>query len=242
MTPVWKADLKPSHKFVLLAYADSANNDGTESWPGWDALQKMTGYSRSQIGRITKDLIATGVLVQTKRGCKGQRAEYTVVLNHPLIEGAQDAPLSTGSNSDTPRVQTVDDRVQTTALRVHGGGPLPSSTPVLFSLPKTPTPRTLMKNALVEAMGWDPKELTKRQWDKVEVAAKELCDINADPANVWFRAQVYPLNIGGTMTPNSIATNWADLKTPREPTSRRELKRVVTRAKSRAAIAALDVE
>ncbi len=101
---------------------------------------------------------------------------------------------------------------------------------------------TAMKNALVLAMGWEIVEIPKAQWGRIEAAAKMLTDIDADPTDVWFRAQVYPLNIGGTMTPNSIATNWADLKTPREPTSRRELKRVVTRAKSRAAIAALDVE
>lgn len=101
--------------------------------------------------------------------------------------------------------------------------------------------RTAMKDALVAAMDWHPKELTKRQWDKVEVAAKELCDIGADPDDVWFRAQVYRVNFAGaTMTPIAIATNWADLKTPREPIPARQVKRAAARAQSRAAIAALE--
>ncbi len=240
MKPVWDADLKPAYKFVLLAYADSAKRDGTESWPGWGSLQKMTGYSRSQIGRITKDLIEIGILVQTKRGRKGQRAEYTIVLDHPLVEGAQDASLSSGSKAEDVRVQSEADRVQSEADRVHGDGPLPSSTPVLFSHPKAPTYRTLMKNALVAAMGWNTAEITKRQWDRVEVAAKELCSINADPDDVDFRARVYRVNMAGaTMTPNAIAVNWADLATPREPLPARQVKRAAANAKTKAAIAAL---
>ena len=43
MGKVWDADLPPNLKLVLLAYADAAEHDGTEIWPGHERLASMTG-------------------------------------------------------------------------------------------------------------------------------------------------------------------------------------------------------
>ena len=236
MAPVWKANLKPNHKFVLLAYADSANEDGTESWPSWDALVEMTGYSRSTIAGVTKELIDLGVLVQTKRGRKGQRAEYTVVLDHPLITGSDNGTLFSGSNPTDDRVQEPDDRVQNTAHRVQPTGPLPSSSSVLSSRPVTPAPdyQTRMKDAIVAAMGWNPSDVTASQWGRVEKAGKELRDISADPDDVARRAAIYVVNMptGATLTPTALAGNWADCDQPRVPLSKQDVARAAERQRT----------
>lgn len=89
MAQVWDSDLAPNHKLVLLAYADAADDDGTHAFPGEPRLASMTGYSPSQVRRVTRELIEAGVLVRVKRGYRGQRAEFAVTL-----KGAQSARLS----------------------------------------------------------------------------------------------------------------------------------------------------
>lgn len=78
MAEVWDADLDPHLKFVLLAYADHANDDGTSVFPGEDRMVHKTGYSVASVRRITRELIEAGVLDRTKPGHRGQRAEYRV--------------------------------------------------------------------------------------------------------------------------------------------------------------------
>lgn len=92
MAQVWDADLPPNHKLVLLAYADAADDDGTHAFPGEERLSQMTGYSVSQVRRVTRELIDTGKLVRVKRGHRGQRAEFAI------LEGAQSATHSRGES------------------------------------------------------------------------------------------------------------------------------------------------
>ena len=74
MGRVWDADLPPNLKIVLLAYADAAEHDGTEIWPGWERIAAMTGYSRTTVARLTTELLELGVLVKTGSGYRGHRA------------------------------------------------------------------------------------------------------------------------------------------------------------------------
>mgnify|MGYP002626830334 CR=1 FL=1 len=78
---VWDTALPPNQRLVLLAYADAAEHDGTRSFPGEERLSDMTGYSRSQVQRITTELVKLGVLVRVKPGFRGQRAEFAVDLD-----------------------------------------------------------------------------------------------------------------------------------------------------------------
>lgn len=94
MAQVWDAELPPNHKLVLLAYADAANDDGTHSYPGEERVAQMTGYSVSQVRRVTRELIESGRLIRVKRGYRGQRAEYSI----PNLKGAQSATHSGGES------------------------------------------------------------------------------------------------------------------------------------------------
>ena len=238
MGRVWDANLEPNLKIVLLAYADAAEHDGTEIWPGWERLTRMTSYSRRSVTRITAELLDLGVLVQVSKGHTGRRASYQIDLSHPVMRVGQDGPQSDLESGPSETKSGTNRAKSGTPM-----APLPSSTPVLHSHPisEAATPRTVMKDSLVEAMGWNPKELTPRQWDKVEVAAKQLCDIDADPTEVQRRASVYRVNFrGATMTPIAIATNWADLAEPRIPVSQRELEDAAANMRQKEAFAELE--
>ena len=78
MAQVWDSDLAPNHRLVLLAYADAAEHDGTKAFPGEERLAAMTGYSTPTVRRVTAELLKLGVLVQVKKGHRGQRAEYQI--------------------------------------------------------------------------------------------------------------------------------------------------------------------
>ena len=85
--------------------------------------------------------------------------------------------------------------------------------------------------ALVAAMGWDHNEITEPTWGRLHRAAKDLEAVEANPADVARRAQVYRVNFrSATMTPNAIAANWADLAEPRQPVSTADVEKAARKA------------
>lgn len=111
MGQVWDTDLDPNQKLMLLAYADAAEHDGTDIWPGAEEVERMTSYSRSQVQRLTTKLKAVGVLVQVSRGQKGRRAEFYIDLDHPTFSATQDATLNGPKNTTSEPSQAIPDDV-----------------------------------------------------------------------------------------------------------------------------------
>ena len=60
MAQVWELDLPPTDKLVLLAIADHASDDGTDSWPSMDTLARKASVSTRQVRRITRRLEEAG--------------------------------------------------------------------------------------------------------------------------------------------------------------------------------------
>ena len=259
MGRVWDADLKPNLKLVLLAYADAAEHDGTEIWPGWDRIARMTNYSRPSVARLTADLLTIGVLIQIEPGHSGQRASYRIDLDHPIMRVSQDDTQP----PDPERVSNQTERVSNQDESVSPVIPLPSSTSVLSSRPLSEAETAAQKVgrlshsqvglpfktgieiaamsehdklvwALVAAMGWDHNEITEPTWGRLHRAAKDLEAVEANPADVARRAQVYRVNFrSATMTPNAIAANWADLAEPRQPVSTADVEKAARRSAQR---------
>jgi hypothetical protein len=98
MGRVWDADLAPNHKLVLLAYADAAEHDGTQAYPGWERMVEMTGYSRSQVERITNELIGLGVLERVRAGRRGRRAEFAVLVSQSASQSDADSVAPGGDS------------------------------------------------------------------------------------------------------------------------------------------------
>jgi hypothetical protein len=62
---VWDSGLPQNEKFVMLAYADTADHDGESVMPSNDLIVWMTGYSLASVKRIKKSLIVKGYLIPT---------------------------------------------------------------------------------------------------------------------------------------------------------------------------------
>lgn len=86
MAGVFAADIKPSSsKFVLLALADCADDDGI-AWPSTIELASKTSLDRKTVIRALDDLESAGLLIDTgnRRGRTAQVKEFRITL-----EGSQ---------------------------------------------------------------------------------------------------------------------------------------------------------
>ena len=100
---VWELDFSSVTKFerpekyVLLAYADHADQNGGGIWPSIDLIAKKTGYSERMVQMITRDLEIAGYLVRDGTGQRGtNRYRIPVVRSDG---GAKIAPRPIGKMS-----------------------------------------------------------------------------------------------------------------------------------------------
>ena len=67
---------RPSHKYVLAAYADHADHNGKSIYPAVHTIAKKTGLDDRTVQRLTNDLEAIGLLVEDGQGPKGTNKWY----------------------------------------------------------------------------------------------------------------------------------------------------------------------
>ena len=65
------ADFLPTHKFVLIAYADHADHNSRNIYPAVATIAKKTGFSERTIQRTTHDLEEMGLLIEDGTGPRG---------------------------------------------------------------------------------------------------------------------------------------------------------------------------
>lgn len=120
-------DLEPAAKLILMALADSADDDGTGSIPGLEKMRAWSGRSRSRVLEIVNELIAAGWVERTADGRRGHRATFRVFPRGiPPIPSAGDVAARYGSDRSDP--STGYPQVWTTPRVVHnppdlGSGP-----------------------------------------------------------------------------------------------------------------------
>lgn len=88
MSVVWGMDLPANLKFVLLAMADHANEDGEGMCPSAGRIAHKCGLSDRQVRRIIEQLIARGLLRETGVHPKYQTKTYT--LNYAAADSLND--------------------------------------------------------------------------------------------------------------------------------------------------------
>lgn len=76
MGAVWDLDLPRNEKFVLLAYTDHADHDGTNIYPSVGLISRKTGYDKRSVQRITRDLVNRGLLISDGSGPRGTNKYY----------------------------------------------------------------------------------------------------------------------------------------------------------------------
>lgn len=62
---------KPSHKFVLIAYADHADHHGKNIYPAVPTIARKTGLDDRSVQRLTHDLESMGLIVDDGMGPRG---------------------------------------------------------------------------------------------------------------------------------------------------------------------------
>jgi len=134
MTAVW-TDGPPdtSDRFVLLALADYANDDG-ECWPSIAGLMAKTCMSERGVQTVLRRLIAGGFVTMQVGGGRSKTSTYTVKTPHLTVETPHQKPrISQQTPQDAPLfdVETPQQTTETphlTALNPAPGAPEPSVT------------------------------------------------------------------------------------------------------------------
>ena len=202
MGKVWDTDLPPNQRLVLLAYADAAEHDGTDIWPGHKRLASMTGYSRTQVERITRDLITAGVLIRVTKAYRGRRARFCIPLDHPAFV-SQDATQSESGNvaTETESVASEVNEVAPDATRPVLT--VPSSSPVLKTAASPlPSDEDYM-DLLVDIYG---KPL---HWSQYQDIVNHIKAHNGHPEDISHKSALLTAEWGAAKaTPASLKKWW----------------------------------
>jgi hypothetical protein len=83
---VWQSDLKHAEKWILLAYADHADDQGGSIFPSVLRISWKTGYSVRQVKRITKTLRDEKYMVPVREHERHKPAVYQIIFdNLPIL-------------------------------------------------------------------------------------------------------------------------------------------------------------
>ena len=214
MAMVWESGLPKNMKMCLLAYADHANDDGTSVYPGETAMSDKTSDSAGNVRRVTKLLIEDGVLIQTKRGYRGQRAEFRIVIEELAAHIARHSETKKGAHQEPERRAPEPRKARATATPNHHE---PSE-----NHQGVAADRTQAFEALYEfwiGKPWQPgTRLTKSQRGKLNAAVKELETINAlDSDEIRRRGTRYAQRWRDvTRSPHGLVANWSQFE-PEQP-------------------------
>ena len=107
MSMVWEADLPTTEKVVLLAIADSADDDGDNAWPSVATLARKASVSDRRVQQIVKSLESQGLLAIYPQagGHRGMRDDRRPNLYAINIDGVKAISPRNGDGvkSDAPR-------------------------------------------------------------------------------------------------------------------------------------------
>jgi|GEM_PF-1692318 len=97
MGAIWDLDLPHELAWVLMAYADHADHEGRNCYPGISLIAYKTGYSQRQVQRCTAELISRGILVvERPGGGRGKPTLYSIDLARAHRKTPDESPLENG--------------------------------------------------------------------------------------------------------------------------------------------------
>jgi DnaD/phage-associated family protein len=168
-------------KYILLAYADHADQNGRSIYPSVELISKKTGYEERAVQTITRSLEKLGYLVSDGQGPHGTNRWLIPLFRGP--QGAKIAPLPMLKNApeeiapegNAPELKEVVKESTTTraggqnlfTIYEQNFGPLtPMIAETLQDAEKT-YPAEWIENAMSEAVANN-----KRNWKYVEAILK----------------------------------------------------------------------
>jgi hypothetical protein len=140
----------PSHKLVLMAFADSADRHTHIALPGLQQVREWAGgeqpMSKSQALHITAQLVDLGLLTKHRRGHNGKRAEYVVFPDgccseHPRPP-ADEETIGSGTPDPDPPAESGTPDPTSQPGRVWQTGPNTLVGSGLGPAHRTPSPAT----------------------------------------------------------------------------------------------------
>src|SRR3990172_2477056 len=210
MGRVFALAIPKAEKFLLLAMADHAHDDGTEVRPGIKRLSEKTSDSERNVRRLLRSLESMGLLapVAYTTGGRGRATEYRVPLDRleeVLANPANLAPFPGNPDTTGPKPGHHGTETRTRSA------PQPSRTVIEPSLGRA-RPRDDLWDRLVFYFGKpandDERGLRNR-------ALKLLRQAGATPDEVDRRVAAWPgLYDGATLTPKALASHWSELGRP----------------------------
>jgi DnaD/phage-associated family protein len=162
-------------KYVLLAYADHADQNGRSIYPSVDLIARKSGYDERSVQMITRRLESLGYLVDDGEGPRGTNRWYIPLER--TAGGAKISPISPEGISPegiSPELVVVVKESTTTTLRSNifklyeqnFGALTPMIADALKDAEAT-YPAEWIENAMTEAV-----ENNKRNWKYVEAILK----------------------------------------------------------------------
>lgn len=111
MSWVWKQELPPNGRLVLLAIADHADDNGGNAFPSQSTLARKTGYGERQIKNILDALVRTGVLTVSRchipnRPAHRQPNLYQINMSQPM--SVSKAEFTTAGPSEELRQDVIE--------------------------------------------------------------------------------------------------------------------------------------
>jgi Helix-turn-helix domain len=117
MTIVWAMDLSHSEKFVLLALADNANDEG-DCWPSITTIAKKTSLSERTVQRAIGELETFGHLIAIRRTGRSTVFKLTPGMVSPQTEWHPDTDAPHPRHSVRTAPVTVSPTHVTVAPRI----------------------------------------------------------------------------------------------------------------------------
>jgi hypothetical protein len=179
---VAEMELPPTHKLVLMAFADAASAETRIAWPGLEKILAWSGLRKSRALAVVKELREAGHLHQIARAGNGRRAEFLVLPRH---ECAKHRPLHAGSSPADPvgsNLSDVGSNIECVGSAQTGPLPLvtPSGTPPAAD-PNAERVRVARIAANLPVNGWSDERQQK-------TVAAVLADVGGEAGDcdiVW---------------------------------------------------------
>ncbi len=162
MGAIWDLDLPHELAWVLMAYADHADHDGGNCYPGVRLIAYKTGYSERQVQRCTADLIARKVLIVDRAGGgRGNATVYRINLSTAPHKGSEPKAEPEQAKGDKmspfaaePETVTAEpERVTSATERVTEPGETVTKTGLKGDIAMSPQPLTVNPSTVIEPSG-----------------------------------------------------------------------------------------
>lgn len=241
MTAVWALDLPTAEKFVLLALADNANDDGT-CWPSVATICAKTSLAERTVRGIIHRLEEMGQLSITERYGRSNVFNVTPAANAPLqiMQGASAAPPPLQHVQGTPAANAPTPALAA-PITIKEPSREPKSEParasrgteseadirqhVMLVKAKWPeggayedwiTAERLIRNLVAEGTSWETIEAGVERYGKYCKATRRIVANPgkwfAEVGRPWLAPWAIPPKPGEKHAPNHDAA-WSEAKT-----------------------------